>query len=79
VGFGILVAFVGMLGTILGTIALAMRLDFAWKLVRRASGREQRKGALEAMVVTSMVIAGVAFLVWFLIVQGPGPDIAPKG
>ena len=76
VSFGILVAFVGMLSTILATIKLAMRLDSAWKLVRRASGHEQKQGALERMFVISMVIAGTAFFVWFLIIHGPGPDLS---
>ncbi len=75
VSFGLLVAFVGMLGTIFATIALAMRLDRAWKLVRRASGHEQKKGALETIFVISMVIAGSAFFIWFLIIHGPGPDL----
>jgi hypothetical protein len=79
VGLGILVAFVGMLLTILATIGLAMRLDRMWKIVRRASGHEQQKGALERIFVVSMVLAGTAFAVWFLILQGPGPDIAPRG
>jgi len=78
VTFGILVAFVGMLTTIFSTIAIAMRLDRVWKLVRRASGHEQKKGALEPMVVTSMVIAGSAFLLWFLIIHGPG-NLVGKG
>ena len=79
VTFGIAVAFLGMLFTIFSTIKLAMVLDRAWKLVRRASGHDQRKGALERMVVVSMVIAGTAFFLWFLIVQG-GPVIdAPRG
>ncbi len=78
VGLGILVAFVGMLVTILGTIGLAMRLDRAWKLVRRSSGHEQEKGALERIFVTSMVIAATAFFIWFLLIQGPGPDISPS-
>jgi hypothetical protein len=75
VSFGLLVAFLGMLGTIFATIALAMRLDRAWKLVRRASGHEQKKGALETIFVISMVIAGSAFFIWFLIIHGPGPDL----
>jgi hypothetical protein len=78
VGIGIVVAFVGMLLTILATIGLAMRLDRAWMLVRRASGHEQEKGALERIFVTSMIVAGTAFVFWFLVVQGPGPDIAPS-
>jgi hypothetical protein len=43
-----------------------MLLDRAWKLVRRAGGHDQRKGALERMVVVSMVIAVTAFFAWFL-------------
>jgi hypothetical protein len=78
VALGILVAFVGMLLTILGTIGLAMRLDLGWKIVRRASGQEQERGALERIFVTSMVLAGTAFVIWFLLIQGPGPDIAPS-
>jgi len=79
VGFGLSVAFAGMLVTILGTIAIAMRLDRAWKLVRRASGHDQEKGALERIFVISMVLAGSAFLIWFVVIQGPGPDLAPRG
>jgi heme O synthase-like polyprenyltransferase len=78
IGLAVVVAFVGMLLTILATIGLAMRLDRAWMLVRRASGHEQEKGALERIFVTSMVLAGTAFVIWFLLVQGPGPDIAPS-
>ena len=58
IGLAILVAFVGMLTTILGTLAIAMRLDRLWKIVRRASGHEQEKGALEAIFVISMAVAG---------------------
>jgi uncharacterized membrane protein (DUF485 family) len=76
VSVGILVAFVGMLTTIFLTISIAMRLDGVWKLVRRASGHEQEKGALERMFVISMVIAGSAFLIWFLVIHGPGSDLS---
>jgi hypothetical protein len=72
VGLGLTVSFIGMLLTIFATIAIAMRLDRMWKLVRRASGYEQKKGALERMFVVSMAIAGIAFLLWFLVIHGPG-------
>ena len=78
VGLGIVVAFVGMLVTILATIGLAMRLDRAWILVRRASGHDQRKGALERIFVTSMIVGVLAFAIWLFVIQGPGPDIAPS-
>jgi hypothetical protein len=79
VTFGILVAFLGMLLTIFSTIAIAMRLDRLWKLVRRASGHEQKEGALERMFVVSMVLAGSAFLLWFLVIHGPGVTFISKG
>jgi hypothetical protein len=65
VGFGILVAFLGMLFTIFSTIKLTMDLDRAWILVRRASRHDQKKGALERMFVVGMAIAATAFLAWF--------------
>jgi hypothetical protein len=79
VSVGILVAFLGMLFTIMSTLALAMRLDRAWKLVRRAGGHEQKQGMLERIFVISMAIAGIAFAVWFLVIQGPGSELAPRG
>lgn len=78
IGLAILVAFSGMLVTIMGTLAIAMRLDRAWRIVRRASGHEQKDGLLEKIFVISMAIAGIAFAIWFLIIQGPGSDIAPR-
>jgi hypothetical protein len=74
---GIVTAFVGMIATMFPTIAIAMRLDRVWKLVRRASGHEQKQGALERIFVLSMVVGGIAFAFWFLIIQGPGPSFSP--
>jgi hypothetical protein len=75
---GIVTAFVGMTLTMLVTLSFAMRLDRIWKLVRRASGHEQKQGALERIFVLSMVVGGIAFAVWFLIIQGPGPSFSPS-
>jgi hypothetical protein len=78
IGLAILVAFSGMLATILGTIAIAMRLDRIWKIVRRASGHHQQSGALERIFVISMAIAAVAFVIWFFVIEGPGSDLSPR-
>jgi hypothetical protein len=78
IGLAIVTAFAGMLVTILGTLGIAMRLDRAWKIVRRASGHEQKDGMLERIFVISMALAGIAFAIWFLVIQGPGSDIAPR-
>jgi hypothetical protein len=75
---GIVSAFVGMILTMMATIAITMRLDRIWKLVRRAGGHEQKQGALEPIFVLSMVIGGAAFLVWFFVIEGPGSEFSPS-
>ena len=76
---GLLTAFVGMIATMLATLSIAMRLDRLWKIVRRAAGHEQKEGMLERIFVVSMVVGGTAFLIWLLVIQGPGPELAPRG
>jgi len=75
---GIVSAFVGMVATLFITVALARRVDHAWKLVRRAAGFEQKNGALERILIITAGIALVGFAFWFLIIAGPGPEIAPR-
>jgi hypothetical protein len=78
VSAGIVTAFAGMLVTLFITLALAKRIDYAWRLVRRAAGYEQRDGALNKIFVISLMIAGTAFAFWFFIIVGPGPSVAPR-
>jgi hypothetical protein len=78
VSAGIASAFVGMILTLFITLALAKRVDHAWRLVRRAAGYEQKEGALNKIFIVSLLIAGSIFLFWFFIIQGPGPSLAPK-
>ena len=75
---GIVSAFFGMVATLFITVALAKRVDHAWKLVRRAAGYEQKRGALERIFIITAGIAVVGFTFWFLIIAGPGPQIAPS-
>jgi hypothetical protein len=70
---GIAVAFAGMIATLMLTLALCARLDRAWRILRRAAGHEQRDGALVRIFAVTALVAGLAFLVWFLIVAGPAP------
>jgi hypothetical protein len=72
VTLGICTAFIGMLITLMGTLVIARQIDHAWRLVRRAAGYEQKRGALEWIFVISLAIAGTAFAIWFLILEGPG-------
>ena len=75
---GITVAFVGMLATLFITLAIAKRIDHAWRLVRRAAGYEQREGALNKIFIISLLVVGTAFLIWFFLIEGPGPSLAPQ-
>jgi hypothetical protein len=74
---GIATIMLGCLASLMLTMALAKRVDHAWKLVRRAAGHRQERGALERIFAASVAVALVVFTVWFLFVEGPGPSLAP--
>ena len=74
---GIGTIMLGCLASLMFTMAAAKRVDHAWKLVRRAAGHRQERGALERIFAMSVGVALVIFAVWFFVVQGPGPTLAP--
>ena len=75
---GIGTILIGCLASLMLTMALAKRVDHAWKLVRRAAGHRQERGALERIFAASVGIALVLFTFWFFVIQGPGPTLAPS-
>ena len=75
---GIATVMLGCLASLMLTMALAKRVDHAWKLVRRAAGHRQERGALERIFAISVGVAPWSFTFWFLIIQGPGPTLAPS-
>jgi len=46
--------------------------------LRRAAGHEQREGMLARIFAVTAVVAGLAFLVWFIVLEGPAPTMAPQ-
>lgn len=76
---GIVVAFLGLLFSLLVSLMITTRLDGLWRILRRASGREQKEGVLARIWLWTAIIAGAAFVFWFLIIAGPGPSFAPTG
>jgi hypothetical protein len=76
---GIGTVLIGCLASLMLTMAAAKRVDHAWVLVRRAAGRRQERGALERIFVVSVGVAVVAFGFWFMVLEGPGPSLAPSG
>jgi hypothetical protein len=79
VSLGILVAFIGLFSLLFGALALLRRLDQAWILVRRAAGHDQRTGALGRIFAITVVVCATAFLLWFLVIHGPGTSLVSKG
>jgi len=67
----------GTLASLMLTMVVAKRVDHWWKLVRRASGHDQQRGALERIFVAACGVAVVSFAFWLLVIQGPGPSLAP--
>jgi fumarate reductase subunit D len=74
---GISTIMLGCLASLMLTMALAKRVDHAWKLVRRAAGHRQERGALERIFAMSVGVALVVFAAWFFVIHGPGPTLAP--
>ena len=75
---GVVVAFFGILASLFITLAITTRLDRFWRLLRRAAGHDQREGAMVRIFGATAVIALIAFSVWFLLLEGPAPSIAPR-
>jgi hypothetical protein len=68
---GILVSFAATFAALFGNLAVLRRLDYAWVIVRRAAGHDQRTGALARIFAFAAIVGVVAFSFWFLVIQGP--------
>jgi hypothetical protein len=75
VGFGFLVAFLAVVAALFGALAVLTRIDAAWILVRRAAGHDQRTGALGRVFAIAAIFGVTIFLLWFLVIHGPGSSI----
>jgi hypothetical protein len=70
IGLGLFLAFATMIGGLmLGLIALK-RLDYAWILVRRAAGHDQREGVIGRIFMICCMIGVPIFGVWFTFFSG---------
>ena len=74
---GIIVAFWGLLFTLLLGLVLMRRLDLAWILVRRAGGVDQRQGTIGRVFAVGSALGATAFCTWMLLFSGTG--FAPVG
>ncbi|MDQ5807414.1 MAG: hypothetical protein M3320_01940 [Actinomycetota bacterium] len=79
VTLGIGLGFLGMLLTLLAGLALMRRLDLFWILVRRATGHDQRKGAIGPVFAVAAIVGVTAFTIWLVLIEGLSPSLAPTG
>jgi hypothetical protein len=75
VSLGILAAFIGLFVLLFGALRLMRQVDETWIIVRRAAGFDQRAGVLPRIFATTAVICGVSFMVWFVLIHGPGSSV----
>jgi heme/copper-type cytochrome/quinol oxidase subunit 2 len=79
VGTAILVMLVGVVVSIVAVVPILGWLNRKHLELRAARGLDTHgQTALEAVMTVSVVVAVVAFCVWFFVIVGPGPSLAPR-
>ncbi len=76
---GIVFAFVALFVLLFGALKIMRELDNAWILVRRAAGYDQRTGVLGRVFAITVAICAGAFMIWFVLIHGPGSSVMPGG
>jgi hypothetical protein len=61
----------------LGGLWVLQKMDRAWILVRRGSGRDQKSGVLNRLVAVSSIVGASLFTIWLLLFSGA--ELAPVG
>ena len=74
---GIIVAFLGLLFTLILGLMVLRRLDIMWILVRRAAGHDQRSGMVVRIFAITAIVGGTLFFSWLLFIGGLSPQVAP--
>jgi heme/copper-type cytochrome/quinol oxidase subunit 2 len=78
-GTAILVMFVGVVVSIVAVVPGLGWLNRKHLELRAARGLDTHgQTALEAVMTVSAVVAVLAFVVWFFVIVGPGPSLAPR-
>ncbi len=67
---GLAVAFGAMIGGLLLGLTILKRLDYAWILVRRAAGHDQREGIIGRIFMICCMIGVPIFGFWFIFLSG---------
>jgi hypothetical protein len=74
---GIVVAFLGLLFSLLLGLVVSRQIDLLWILARRAAGFDQREGMVGRVFAVTAIVGATIFFVWFIFINGPGSSIGP--
>jgi hypothetical protein len=74
---GIVVAFFGLLFTLILGLIVSRRIDLMWILARRAAGYDQREGSIGKVFAVTAVIGATIFFTWLILIKGPGSSLGP--
>ena len=78
-GLALLSMLVGVAASIAVIVPTLGWLNAKHGQLREARGLESHgQSPLEAVMTVSVVIAVIAFVVWFFVIEGPGPSLAPR-
>jgi heme/copper-type cytochrome/quinol oxidase subunit 2 len=78
-GLALLTMLVGVVLSIALIVPTLAWLNAKHSDLREARGLESHgQSALEAVMTVSVVIAVIAFVLWFFVIEGPGPSLAPR-
>jgi heme/copper-type cytochrome/quinol oxidase subunit 2 len=78
-GTAIAVMLVGVVVSIVAVVPILGWLNRKHVELRAARGLDTHgQTALEAVMTVSVAIAVVAFVIWFFVIAGPGPSLAPR-
>jgi heme/copper-type cytochrome/quinol oxidase subunit 2 len=79
IGTAIAVMLVGVVVSIVAVVPMLGWLNRKHLELRAARGLDRHgQTALEAVMTVSVVVAVLVFVVWFFVIVGPGPSIAPR-
>jgi heme/copper-type cytochrome/quinol oxidase subunit 2 len=79
IGTAILVMLVGVVASIVAVVPILGWLNRKHLELRAARGLDTHgQTALEAVMTVSVTIAVIVFVVWFFVIAGPGPSLAPR-
>ncbi len=79
IGLALLAMLAGVVASIAVIVPTLSWLNFKHGQLREARGLESHgQTALEGVMTVSVVIAVIAFVIWFFVIEGPGPSLAPR-